>query len=46
MTSEKVGAAAEARKLYHEKKGTKNQKPWKVMGEVIGKAVGGFFICR
>jgi len=43
MTTEKVGAAAEARKRYSERKGTKKQKPWKIVEEMVGKTVGRFF---
>ena len=32
MTTEEVGAAAEARKLYSEIKGTKKQRPWNSLG--------------
>ena len=46
MTTEEVGAAAEARKLYSEIKGTKKQRPWKIVEEVVGKTVGRFFKCR
>ena len=46
MTSEEVSAAAEARKLYNEIKGTKNQKPWKIIAEVTGKEVGKCYVCR
>ena len=45
MTTEEVGAAAEARKLYSEIKGTKKQKPWKIVEEVVGKLTGRFFKC-
>ena len=46
MTTEEVGAAAEARKLYSEIKGTKKRRPWKIVEEVVGKTVGRFFKCR
>jgi hypothetical protein len=45
MTTEEVGAAAEARKLYSEIKGTKKRRPWKIVEEVVGKTVGRFFKC-
>ena len=46
MTPDEVGAAAEARKRFSELKGTKKQKPWKIVEEVVGKTVGRFFKCR
>ena len=46
MTTEEVGAAAEARKLYSEIKGTKKKRPWKIVEEVVGKLTGRFFKCR
>ncbi len=46
MTTDEVGAAAEARKRFSELKGTKNQKPWKIVEEVVGKTVDRFFKCR
>ena len=46
MTTEEVGAAAEARKRYNEIKGKKKQKPWKIVEEVVGKSTGRFFKCR
>ena len=45
-TTEEVGAAAEARKLYSEIKGTKKKRPWKIVEEVVGKLTGRFFKCR
>ena len=41
-----VGAAAKARKLYSEIKGTKKKRPSKIVAEVVGKTVGRFFKCR
>jgi hypothetical protein len=46
MTTEEVAAGAEARKRFSELKGTKTQKPWKIVEEVVGKTVGRFFKCR
>ena len=46
MTTEEVGAAAEARKRFNEIKGTKKKRPWKIMEEVVGKDTGRFFKCR
>ena len=46
MTTEEVGAAAEARKRFSEIKGIKKKKPWKIVEEVVGKTVGRFFKCR
>ena len=47
MTPDEVGAAAEARKRFSELKGTKKQKPWKIVEEVVGiKTVDRFFKCR
>ena len=45
VTTEEVGAAAEARLRFNKLKGTKNQKPWKIVEEVVGKTVGRFFKC-
>ena len=45
MTTEEVGAAAEARLRFREIKGIKKQKPWKIVEEVVGKTVGRFFRC-
>jgi hypothetical protein len=45
MTTEEVGAAAEARKRYSEITGTKKRRPWKIVEEVVGKTVGRFFKC-
>ena len=45
MTTEEVGAAAEARLRFSEIKGIKKQKPWKIVEEVVGKTVGRFFLC-
>jgi len=45
MTTEKVGAAAEARIRYSERKGTKKQKPWKIVEEMVGKTVCFAFPC-
>ena len=46
MTTEEVGAAAEARKRFNAIKGTKKQRPWKIVAEVVGKTVGRFFKCQ
>ncbi len=46
MTPDEVRAAAEARKRFSELKGTKKQKPGKIVEEVVGKTVGRFFKCR
>ena len=45
LTTEEVGAAAEARKLYSEIKGTKKTRPWKIVEEEVGKLTGRFFKC-
>ena len=46
MTTGEVGAAAEARKRYSEIKGTKKQRPWKIVEEVVGKTVDRLLKCR
>jgi hypothetical protein len=46
MTTEEVAAGAEARKRFSQIKGTKPEKPWKIVEEMVGKHNGRLFKCR
>ena len=46
MTTEEVAAGAEARKRFSQIKGTKTEKPWKIVEEMVGKDTGRLFKCR